>query len=212
MVPLDKAKTFGPYCISTDFTGSQLFVSDLHQVRRIDLETGASTIVAGNGKKGIPMDGAKATEAPLVDPRAAAADRLGNVYVLERNGNALRVVRPNGTIETVVNPSGKKGTETAQREPAMAAMMNGPKHLCIDQLNRVVIADAENHLVRRFDPVDGTLTRVAGTGISGRAGVGGRATDCQLARPHGVTIHPTSGDLYITDSYNNRILKVVSEK
>ena len=212
MVPIDKAKGFGPYCISTDFTGSQLFVSDLHRIHRIDLDTGVSTIVAGNGEKGIPKDGAKATDAPLVDPRAVAVDRLGNVYVLERNGNALRVVRPNGTIETVVNASGKKGTETAQREPAMAAMMNGPKHLCIDQMNRVVIADAENHLVRRFDPVDGTLTRVAGTGVSGRAGVGGRATDCQLARPHGVTIHPTSGELYITDSYNNRILKVASER
>ena len=91
-------------------------------------------------------------------------------------------------------------------------MMNGPKHLCIDSMDRVVIADAENHLVRRYDPRDGTLARIAGTGVSGRQGIGGRATECQLARPHGVTIHPTSGELYITDSYNNRILKITNEK
>ena len=207
-VAMEKAKSFGPYCITTDFAGSQLFVADLHRIHRIDLESGVASIVAGNGEKGIPKDGAKATEAPLVDPRAVAADRLGNVYILERNGNALRVVRSNGTIETVVNASGKKGTETAQREPAMAAMMNGPKHLCIDPMNRVIIADAENHLVRIYDPTAGTLSRVAGTGVSGKEGIGGLAIDCQLARPHGVTVHPTTGELYITDSYNNRILKI----
>jgi hypothetical protein len=38
--------------------------------------------------------------------------------------------------------------------------------------------------------------------------VGGDPLNCQLARPHGVTVHPSSGDLFITDSYNNRILKI----
>ena len=32
---------------------------------------------------------------------------------------------------------------------------------------------------------------------------------CALARPHGVTIHPITGELYVTDSYNNRVLKIV---
>ena len=210
-VPIDMAKGFGPYCISTDITGTQLYIADLHRIHRLDLDTGTSTVVAGNGEKGIPKDGSIAVNAPLVDPRAVAADRLGNVYILERGGNSLRVVRSDGTITTVVNASGKKGTETSVREPGLTAMMNGPKHLCIDSLNRVIIADAENHLVRRYDPSDGTLCRVAGTGISGRDGVGERPMDCQLSRPHGVTVHPQTGELFITDSYNNRILKI-SEK
>jgi len=210
-VPIDKAKGFGPYCISTDFTGTRLYIADLHRIHRLDLETGKSTVLAGNGEKGIPKDGEMAVNAPLVDPRAVAADRLGNVYLLERGGNALRVVRSDGTITTVVNATGKKGTETSVLEPALNAMMNGPKHLCIDSMNRVLIADAENHLVRRYDPSDGTLCRIAGTGTSGRDGVGGRPLDCQLSRPHGVTVHPKSGELYITDSYNNRILKIAEQ-
>ena len=207
-VPIDKAKGFGPYCISTDVTGTRLYIADLHRIHRLDLETGQSTVMAGNGEKGIPKDGSIAVNAPLVDPRAVAADRLGNVYILERGGNALRVVRPDGTIATVVNASGKKGTETSVREPALEAMMNGPKHLCIDPMNRVIIADAENHLIRRYDPSDGSLCRIAGTGISGRDGVGGPPMACQLSRPHGVTVHPQTGELYITDSYNNRILRI----
>jgi len=207
-VPIDKAKGFGPYCISTDFSGNQLYIADLHRIHRLDLESGKTTLVAGNGEKGIPKNGTLAVDAPLVDPRAVAADRLGNVYILERGGNALRVVKPNGTIQTVVNASGKKGSERSKREPAIEAMMNGPKHLCVDLMNRVVIADAENNLVRRYDPSDGTICRIAGTGVSGRDGVGGGPEECQLSRPHGVTVHPKSGELYITDSYNNRILKI----
>ncbi len=210
-VPIDKAKGFGPYCISADSSGTQLYIADLHRIHRLDLETGTSKVVAGNGEKGIPNDGAMAVDSPLVDPRAVASDRLGNVYILERGGNALRVVRPDGTMQTVVNTSGKKGTETSVIEPALDAMMNGPKHLCIDLMNRVIIADAENHLIRRYDPSDGTLCRIAGTGVSGPEGVGGRPLDCQLSRPHGVTVHPQSGEIYITDSYNHRILKI-SEK
>ncbi len=207
-VSLDKAKAAGPYCISMSMSGKQLYIADLIRIHRLDLETGKSTVVAGNGTKGIPKNGAIAIDAPLVDPRAVAEDRLGNVYILERNGNALRVVRPDGKIETLVNATGKKGPEKSRQEPAVEAMMNGPKHLCVDLENRVIIADAENHLIRRYNPAEGTLTRIAGTGVSGKEGVGGPPTACQLARPHGVTIHPKTGELTITDSYNNRILVI----
>lgn len=86
--------------------------------------------------------------------------------------------------------------------------MNGPKHLCIDKDDTVIIADAESHLIRRYVPATGKIERIAGTGQKGSAGVGGDPLNCQLARPHGVTIQPGTGDLFITDSYNNRILKI----
>jgi len=58
-------------------------------------------------------------------------------------------------------------------------------------------------------PKDGSIQRVAGTGKKGNAGEGGDPLKIELARPHGVTIHPKTGELYITDSYNNRVLKMV---
>jgi DNA-binding beta-propeller fold protein YncE len=60
-------------------------------------------------------------------------------------------------------------------------------------------------------PTTGKMERIAGTGTKGSSGVGGDPAQCQLARPHGVTIHPQSGELYITDSYNNRVLKITKE-
>jgi DNA-binding beta-propeller fold protein YncE len=210
-VSLESAKKSGPYCVTVSFDGREVFVADLLRVFAVDLETHTIRNVAGNGEKGVPKDGAMAVASPLVDPRAAAPDRLGNVYILERNGHALRVVEPTGKIRTVVNALGKKGN-SGDGGPALAATMNGPKHLAIDTWNRVVIADAENHLVRRYDPATGVIERIAGTGEKGASGIGKSSWECQLARPHGVAFHPTTGELYITDSYNDRILRLVSDK
>lgn len=205
-VPPDRARGNGPYCITLDFTGQRLLIADLRQVLELDLATGRSRAVAGNGTKGVPADGALATEAPLTDPRAAAYDRQGNLYVLERNGHALRVVDRAGRIRTVVNAAGRKGAEGIDGD-ARAAALNGPKHLCIDRDDSVLIADAENHRIVRYAPATGRLERVAGTGRAGAAGVGGPPLACELNRPHGVTVH-ADGSLYLTDSYNHRILRV----
>jgi DNA-binding beta-propeller fold protein YncE len=72
----------------------------------------------------------------------------------------------------------------------------------------VLIADSENHVIRRYTPGDGRITRVAGSGKRGSSGLGGDPLACELSRPHGVTVAP-DGTLYITDSYSDRILKIV---
>ncbi len=206
-VPAEQARGFGPYCIALDAAGSQLYVADLHRIHAVDVKTGRARVVAGNGRKGVPPDGADAVTAPLVDPRAVAVDHQGNVYILERGGHALRVVDRAGKIRTVVNASGQKGA-TGDGGDALAARLNGPKHLCVDRDDNVIIADAENNLIRKYVPATGRILRVAGTGRKGAAGLGGPPDQCELNRPHGVTVH-ADGTLYITDSYNNRILKIV---
>jgi DNA-binding beta-propeller fold protein YncE len=206
-VPAAQAKASGPYCIALNPQGTHLYIADLRRVQVLELATGKLGLVAGNGEKGIPSDGAAAIAAPLVDPRAVAVDRQGNVYILERNGHALRVVSPEGKIRTVVNVAGKKGS-TGDGGDARLATMNGPKHLCIDLADNVIIADAENNLVRKYVPATGRILRVAGTGQKGPAGLGGSPEQAQLSRPHGVTV-AADGTLFITDSYNDRILKIV---
>lgn len=206
-VAAERARAAGPYCITLDFTGNQLYVADLRRIHALDLKSGRARIIAGNGEKGVPQDGAMAVESPLVDPRAVAVDRKGNVYILERGGHALRVVDRDGRIRTVVNASGQKGSD-GDGGDALAARLKGPKHICVDLDDSVIIADAENHLIRKYIPATGKIVRVAGTGKKGSAGLGGPPESCELARPHGVTVH-RDGTLYITDSYNNRILKIV---
>ncbi len=205
--PADKAQFGGIYCLATDPRGEKLYITDLDngRIRMVDLTTNIVTTVAGNGKKGKPDDGALATSAPLADPRAASVDSQGNLYILERGGNDLRVVNVQGRIKLVAG-TGAKGSG-GDDGPALKAQFNGPKHLCCDDQDNVLIADTENHVIRRFNPTDGTIVRVAGTGKAGSAGVGGPPLQVQLDRPHGITFHPQLG-LFICDSHNHRVLRI----
>jgi sugar lactone lactonase YvrE len=169
-----------------------LLVADIknRRIRRITLATGHIETIAGNGDRGIPRDNALATMAPLVDPRAAAYDEAGNLYIVERSGNALRVIDTAGKVRTVAG-SGKKGRADGAGKNAT---LNGPKHLAIDPSGVAYIADDNNNLVRCFDPNTGVLTTVLGAG------------EFKLNRPHGVQVH--DGWLYIADSWHHRVVRL----
>jgi sugar lactone lactonase YvrE len=184
--------------------GADLLVADLGN-RRIRLMGDMVSTVAGNGMRGAPKDGAKATEAPLVDPRACAADDKGNLYILERGGNALRVVDAKGVIRTVVG-SGKAGPVT--EGPGTECTLNSPKFLWVEKDGNVLIADSSNHAIRRYHPATGMVKTVAGTGKAGKGEPGGDPLATALKHPHGVAVD-IRGTLYISDSENGRILKLV---
>jgi sugar lactone lactonase YvrE len=206
--PASKAEFGGIYCVALNPKGDRLYLADLdnRRVRMVDLKSGRVKTIAGNGQAGVPHDGAEAVKAPLMDPRAVCADDSGNVYILERNGNALRVVNAKGKIRTVVG-TGIKGL-SGDGGDALKATLNGPKHLCVDREGNVIIADTENHVVRKYLPRDGKIVRVAGSGRKGKAGLDGSPERLEMNQPHGVYVHP-SGTLYICDSGNNRVLKIV---
>ncbi len=184
-----------------------MYVADIgnRRVRVIDMKSKAITTFAGTGAKGTPKDGAKAGEQPLTDPRAVAVDAKGNVYVLERGGHRLYRVAPDGTIRAVAG-TGKSG-KSGDGGPALQAAMNGPKFIAIDRDNSVLIADTENHQVRRYTPGVETMTLVIGSGTAG-AKFDAEPLKVELKRPHGVTVHAKTGDIYVADSDNGRVLKL----
>jgi sugar lactone lactonase YvrE len=208
--PARDAQFHGVYCVALSPDAKKLYLADLEnrRVRAVDMATYKVELVAGNGEKGVPEDGADARRAPLVDPRAVAADAKGNVWILERGGHALRVVDRSGKIRTVAG-TGKPGA-FGDSGPARDATLRGPKHLCVDRDGSVIIADTDNHIIRRYLPEKGTISRVAGTGTMGASGLGGPPEQVELNIPHGVCVH-RDGTLYIVDTGNDRVLKVVKE-
>lgn len=208
--PAKDAKFGGCFCVGFDPDKKNLYITDLDnkRIRKIDMKTKIVTTVAGNGMRGAPKDGEDATKQPLIDPRAHAVDKDGNIWILERGGHALRVVDKDGKIRTVAG-TGKAGTKTGA---ALEAEMNGPKHLCIDRDGSVLIADTENHRILRFTPKDNTLSLVAGTGKKGKSLGDGDPLKAEFNQPHGVIVHPKTGDIYISDASNGRVLKIVREK
>ena len=103
--------------------------------------------------------------------------------------------------------TGKAGA-TGDGGDARTATLNGPKHLCIDLDDNIIIADTENHLIRKVILSEGKIVRLVGTGKRGSAGIGGPPQEVELNQPHGVYIHPATGTLYIADSSNHRVLKI----
>jgi DNA-binding beta-propeller fold protein YncE len=207
--PANKAEFGSVYCVAFDPDKKNLYITDLdnRRIRKVDLSTKIVTTVAGNGQKGVPKDGEPAVKQPLVDPRAACPDGNGNLWIVERGGHALRVVNAEGTIRTVAGTGGK-GMGTGK---ALESALNGPKHLCVDRDGTVLIADTENHRIVRYNPKNGILSAVAGTGKKGTGGVGGDPLQAEFSQPHGVAVHPKTGDIYISDSSNSRVLKIVRE-
>lgn len=195
--PATEAAFSGIFAIDLSPDGDNLYIADLanRRIRRVELQTGIVTTIAGNGEQGVPADGALAAASPLVDPRAVTADGEGNVYILERRGNALRVVDKAGRIRTLIKPGD------------IAPELNGPKHLCIGPKGNVIIADAENHLLRLYNVQTRETTTIMGTAESGIEMNPADALQTQLNRPHGVYLSADRA-LYVSDSYNHRILKV----
>jgi len=102
--------------------------------------------------------------------------------------------------------NGSTSYSGADGRTSVAVGLSNPWGLAIDSKDRVYVADASLHAVRRID-VDGTVTTVAGTGTAGFSGDGGPATAAQLNAPVRQTLD-AAGNLYIADSANNRIRKV----
>jgi sugar lactone lactonase YvrE len=193
------------YCGTLLPDGAAMLVADIGnaRLRKIDLVAGTVETIVGNGQRGKPVDGVKALETPLAGPRAACQAKDGTIYLALREGNALVEIKQ-GVVRTVVNAAGKGGYG-GDGGPGRDALLAGPKYVAFDRAGRVLIADTENHCIRRYDPASGTIELVAGTPPRGGATVGADLLSTQLLRPHGCCLDP-EGRLVIADSDNDRII------
>ena len=130
---------------------------------------------------------------------AAPRRRSRSALVLAALSVAVAGAQPAGDwiIETVVGVSGG-----GDGGPATAAYLNFPRGVAVDGAGNLYF-DSGN-LIRKVDAT-GVISTVAGGGSS--LGDGGPAVEAQLNAPEGVALDG-AGNLYIADSYNDRIRKV----
>jgi DNA-binding beta-propeller fold protein YncE len=195
-----------PNGLAFDATGKLLYIADVtgHRVWLCDVAVGVFVTCAGTGLGEHSGDGGLAIAASLFGPRAVAVTPDGSLYVLERQGSTLRRIR-GGIIETIAG-TGTRGY-SGDGGDARRATFNAPKEMALDRDGNVLIVDTESHVIRHIDARTWVVTTIAGTGVAGGAGDGGKATQAGLARPHGVAVGP-DGAIYIGDSENHRIRKL----
>ena len=199
--PATSASLWYPFGVAVDSAGN-LYIADTYNHRIRKVSGGTITTVAGNGSGGSSGDGGPATSASLSLPRGAAVDSAGNLYIADTANNRIRKVS-GGTITTVAG-NGTSGF-SGDGGPATSASLNGPGGVGVDSAGNLYIADTGSGRIRKVS--GGTITTVAGNGTSGFSGDGGPATSASLNGPGGVGVD-SAGNLYIADTYNNRLRKV----
>ena len=160
--------------------------------------------VAGNDTAGYSGDGGAATSAKLYNPIGVAVDASGNLFIADFYNNRIRKVSTSGVITTVAGngTSGYSGDGGA----ATSAELNYPISVAVDGSDNLYIVDYNNTVIRKV-ATNGTISTVAGNGITGYSGDGGAATSAELNGLIGVAVDG-GGNLYIADPGNNRIRKV----
>jgi uncharacterized repeat protein (TIGR02543 family) len=201
------ARLSAPRGISMDLKGNIYFADSKNEAVRQITPPGALVTLAGDDMTIDAGDGGLATAAVVDGPVdvAVAGDKSGNLYILEEQGDKVRVITPNGNIATYAG-TGVPGAPSSPSGVALSQPLNNPQGLAVDSTGALYIADTGNNLIRKVT-TDGNITTVAGSGANGYSGDGGQATAAALRNPTAVAID-TYGNMYIADTRNNVIREV----
>ena len=195
----------GPRGVCTDHKGT-VFIADTANHRVLRLPPGAPVeTAAGNGSPGDAGDGGQARVAQLNQPAACAANSAGDLFIADTFSHRIRKVTAGGVISTVAGNGVAGGAGDAG--PATAAGLNAPLGVAVDDGGDIFISDTGNHRIRQVTP-DGVIHTIAGGGGEGFAGDGGPAPAALLNSPAGLFLDG-SGDLYVADTGNNRVRRLV---
>lgn len=165
---------------------------------------GTIATVVGTGVVGTDGDGGPAASADINHPRGLALAPDGGFAFADAFGETVRRVWPDGTITTLAGTgvAGYSGDDG----PATGAELDLPHGVAFTSTGALLIADTLNQRIRSISP-DGTITTIAGTGVTGYSGDGGPATLAQISSPRGIAALPDGGFL-IPDSDNQRVRRV----
>ncbi|MBL7909627.1 MAG: hypothetical protein JNJ41_01065 [Bacteroidia bacterium] len=188
-----------PYDVCSDASGN-IYVADFsnHKIRKIT-SAGVVTTFAGSGTAG----GANGTGilATFSNPSGVCTDLAGNLYVAEL-GNRIRKITPSGVVTTLAG-SGTAGSVDAT---GTGASFNLPRDLCADNTGNIYVSDASNYKIRKITPA-GVVTTFAGSGTAGSVDATGALASFNA--PWGIAIDAL-GNLYIGETFNNKIRKITS--
>ncbi len=169
-----------------------------------------TNLVRFNGTLATGTGNPTGTEVTVTIPATA----IGGPLTVQ-TGNLISLALPNFTVLGLGVTSGSPITTVAGRllpspgTPAANWNYNYLAGIAVDAANNIYVSEEQNHSVWKIDAA-GIVSHVAGIGVAGSAGGNGSAAaSTELNQPHGLTVDAT-GSLYITDTNNNRILKVTN--
>jgi sugar lactone lactonase YvrE len=173
---------------------------DNYKVRTLDASGVLGTLL-GTGLGGYSGDNGAAVSAQIQTPLGIATDHAGNIFVCDQSNFVVRKVNTAGIVTTVAG-NGHHGY-SGDGAAATNASFNDAYNLATDNVGNLYICDGGNNCIRKVTP-DGIISTVAGTGTAGYNGDNMPATHAYLNKPTGVCVDDF-GNIFIADSYNNRV-------
>jgi sugar lactone lactonase YvrE len=172
-----------PYAITMDASGN-FFVADRvnHAVRKITA-AGVVTTIAGSGSAGFVNGTAGA--AMFAEPLGITVDGAGNLYVADYLNNAIRKVTQAGVVTTLTS-------------------VNQVFGIVSDAAGNIYFTEYSVNKVSKYSAT-GVYSVVAGDGNGGTTN--GTGTAARFLYPAGIALD-ASGNLYVTETLNNRLRKI----
>lgn len=195
-----QAGLLGPWDVVVDDRGD-VYVTDWrgNRIRKIEAETGMITTVIGDGVRGVARegDGGSALRARVDGGGEVSVDRSGNIYF---TGGGLRRINTMNMVTTIA------GAGLDISDGVLAQLSLGTiRSVYVDDGNDIYVA--QQNRLRKIDSRSGVITTLAGDGIRGYLGDGGRATDARMNVPRGIFVDQ-SGHVYFADQSNHIIRRV----
>ncbi|EQC30447.1 hypothetical protein SDRG_11767 [Saprolegnia diclina VS20] len=128
-----------------------------------------------------------AASAQFHNPSGVAVARDGAIYVADSSNNRIRKLSADRSTVTTV-----AGSATSGDDDGNAATFNVPTDLVLHR-NALYITDLNNHAIRLLDLSTNEISTLD--------------FDAELKYPHGIACD-SCGNLYVADTYNNRVLKI----
>ena len=172
----------GPAGIAIDPNNGDVYVADTGN-HRIQKFTSDGAFITTWGSVG-------SNDGQFSSPIGITVDTAGNVYVSDASSHRIQKFTSNGVF---ITKWGTGGSGNGQ--------FNVPLDLATDQSNNVYVVDKQNNRIQKFDSTGGFITKWGSLGPND-----GQFTFADIASGIiGITVVPSSGDVYVSDFGNHRI-------
>ena len=185
--PSLEARFNKPFGVVASPDGRDIFIADTfnHRIRRIDVEFGTVTTLAGTGASGSSDGLAKRGDATFTFPSGVAVSPDGGfVYVADTKNHKIRVIILGSGVVRTVAGSGLTGyhddvvgTKARFNQP-MDVVMHPDGHT-------LFVSDAMNNCIRKVDVQSGEVTTLTGDKIPGM--VDGVKSKARFLQPMGMS-------------------------
>jgi sugar lactone lactonase YvrE len=211
---------------------NRVYIADTgnHKIRLID-EIGNISTIAGTGTAGYSGDGGRATDAQLNTPSDVAIAPNGTLYIADTMNSAVRVVKPDGTIDTFAG-TGERGFG-GDGGPAKLAQLDRPYGVEVAPNGSVYIADTHNQRIREVVGIDvsppptpqptptpvvipctdqlGSICTYVGTGGTGFSGDGQNRLLSTLYWPFDIEFTPSGRRIFL-DWNNHKVREILPDE